>query len=72
MRRPIVPSLPWLAAVAITLVASVPSLPATIAALKRRPLRGTVIIDWPVVMRIFLIPESHLRFELDCSQGPLE
>jgi len=55
-----------------TLVAFLAWLPATIAAIRRRPLRRAVILGWIVMMGIFLVPHSFRGSQLDCSKVPTE
>jgi hypothetical protein len=55
-----------------TLVAFLAWLPATIAAIRRRPLRRAVILGWIVMMGIFLVPHSFRGSQLDWSKVPTE
>jgi hypothetical protein len=47
-------------------------LPATLAALRRRPLRWKVILGWIAMMGVFLVPHSFRGSELDWSEIPTE
>ena len=53
-----------------TLFAFFAWLPATLAALRRRPLRWTVILGWIAMMGVFLVPHSFRGSELDWSEAP--
>jgi hypothetical protein len=55
-----------------TLVAVLAWLPATIAAIRRSPLRRTVILGWIVMMGVFLVPHSFRGSQIDWSQVPTE
>ena len=53
-----------------TLFAFFAWLPATLGALRRRPLRWKVILGWIAMMGVFLVPHSFRGSELDWSKAP--
>lgn len=55
-----------------TLFAFFAWLPATLAALRQRPLRWKVILGWITMMGVFLVPHSFRGSELDWSKIPAE
>jgi hypothetical protein len=50
-----------------TALATLAWLPATLLALRRRPLRAAVIVGWLVMMGVFLIPHSFRGSQIDWS-----
>jgi hypothetical protein len=54
-----------------TAIAVLAWLPATILALRRRPLRVAVCVGWVVMMGVFLIPHSMRGSQIDWSQPPV-
>lgn len=53
-----------------TALATLAWLPATLLALRRRPLRVAVIVGWLVMMGVFLIPHSFRGSQIDWSRHP--
>jgi len=54
-----------------TALATLAWLPATLLALRNRPLRGAVIVGWLVMMGVFLIPHSFRGSQIDWSSHPV-
>lgn len=55
-----------------TLFGALAWLPATLAAIRRRPLRWKVLLGWIVMMGVFLVPHSFRGSEIDWSAIPTE
>jgi hypothetical protein len=53
-----------------TAIATLAWLPATLLALRNRPLRVAVIVGWLVMMGVFLIPHSFRGSQIDWSSHP--
>jgi hypothetical protein len=53
-----------------TALAALAWLPATLLALRNRPLRVAVIVGWLVMMGVFLIPHSLRGSQIDWSSDP--
>jgi len=53
-----------------TALATLAWLPATLLALRNRPLRAAVIVGWLVMMGVFLIPHSFRGSQIDWSSHP--
>jgi len=53
-----------------TALATLAWLPATLLALRNRPLRAAVIVGWLVMMGVFLVPHSFRGSQIDWSSHP--
>jgi hypothetical protein len=51
-----------------TALATLAWLPATLLALRNRPLRAAVLVGWLVVMGVFLIPHSFRGSQIDWAE----